>query len=235
MPSWFKRSRSTDPPTLGHYKITGRLGSGGMGVVYEAYDDRLGRSVAIKMIHEASQDPRARERLWREARSAAQMNHPHICQIHDVGEQAGTPYVVMELLQGESLAQRLARAALPAHEVAQHAIELLGALAALHAQGILHRDLKPANIFMTPHGIKLLDFGLSRPQQRAQNADESALTATGMIVGTPRYMAPEQLEGQDPDVRSDLFAVGAILYEMASGAPAFSGDTPVQVIRSVAF
>ena len=197
---------------------------------------RLVQAVSADRSAQASLDPHARERLWREARSAARLSHPHVCQVHDGGEQEGNPYVVMELLQGESLAQRLARAVLPAHEVMQHAVDILGALTALHRQGIVHRDLKPANIFLTPHGIKLLDFGLSRPPQPDTVAgNDPSVTATGMIVGTPRYMAPEQLEGREPDARCDLFALGAILYEMASGAPAFPGETPLQVLRAVAF
>src|SRR2546426_3916283 len=155
-------SRSPESSSVGHYTILKRLGAGGMGVVYAARDERLGRTVALKMIHETTTDPAARERLWREARSAAVVNHPNICQVHEIGELDGEPYVVMELLEGESLAERLQRGALPVSEAITMTGELLAGLGALHRHGFVHRDLKPSNTFLTPHGVKLLDFGLAR-------------------------------------------------------------------------
>jgi len=232
-------ARSNDPTAIGHYRITRRLGAGGMGVVYAARDERLGRSVAIKMIHAETQDPKARERLWREARSAARVNHPNICQVHEVGEHGGEPYLVMELLEGESLASRLTASVFTLKECAEIAVQLLAALDALHKQGLLHRDLKPANVFLTSHGVKLLDFGLARLARLEGSAPESfeamTVTGTGTVVGTPRYMSPEQLQGLELDPRSDLFSLGAMLYEMACGRPAFRGRTAVEVFHSVTY
>jgi non-specific serine/threonine protein kinase len=226
-----------------HYRIMRKLGEGGMGVVYAAHDERLGRAVAIKSIHAAATDPRARERLWREARAAASVNHPNICQIYEIVEEEGDPYIVMELLEGESLADRLARGPLALADAAPIAREMLAGLEAIHAGGLIHRDLKPSNVFLATHGVKLLDFGLARTTRPDDDAStraapggaESRLTMPGTVVGTPRYMAPEQLEGRAVDHRADLFAAGAVLFEMLAGHPPFGGDSPMQVFHAILY
>jgi serine/threonine protein kinase len=225
---------------LGPYQILGALGSGGMGEVYRARDTRLGRTVAIKILPAADVDLKAR--FAREARAIAALTHPHICTLYDVGHQDGTDYLVMEDLDGETLAARLRRGPSAAGDVLKHAIEIAAALAAAHRAGIVHRDLKPANIMLTSSGAKLLDFGVAklRPAGKAGLAGMAAtvsgstpLTADGLIIGTPQYMAPEQLEGRDADSRSDLFAFGAIVYEMATGHRAFAGGTAASVIGAI--
>jgi len=211
---------------LGRYRITKTLGQGGMGLVYAAVDERLERPIALKIIHaDRADNAVARERFWREARLAASVNHPHICQLYEIGEADGQLFIAMELLDGEPLTARLDRGAVSLVETVRIGLEVLDALDALHRRGIVHRDLKPSNIFLTPHGIKLLDFGLA-----CGIADESAetrrnLTMAGTIVGTPRYMPPEQLQAGVVDARADLFSTGAILYEMLSGRAAFDADT----------
>jgi serine/threonine protein kinase/tetratricopeptide (TPR) repeat protein len=212
-----------DPATVGRYRIVGRLGEGGMGVVYEGHDDRLDRSVAVKLMREAGLSPASVERFWREARTAAAVSHPHICQIFEVGDDHGRPFIVMERLSGETLAERLGRGPLPAREAAALVIDLLDALQALHDRGVVHRDLKPSNVFLTPHGVKLLDFGLVRDHVIG-DAAATRLTHDGLIVGTPRYMAPEQITGGAPDGRTDVFAAGLLLFEMLSGQPAFAAE-----------
>jgi serine/threonine protein kinase len=159
------------------------------------------------------------------------VNHPNICQIHDVGEDSGTLFIAMELLEGESLADRLRRGALAVTDAVPIALEMLAALSALHRRGIVHRDVKPSNVFLTPHGVKLLDFGLARGEAVAPGS-ASDLTRTGVAIGTPRYMAPEQLLEEGIDARADLFAVGAILFEMLAGRPAFAGRTVVDVMHA---
>jgi non-specific serine/threonine protein kinase len=236
-------SSGDDPPEkIGRYRVTQKLGEGGMGVVYAAQDERLNRSVAVKRIRLATEDTQARERLWREARTAASVSHPNICHIYEFGDDAGEPYLVMELLEGESMAARMAKGSLPLTLAAEIILSLLGAIGALHARGLVHRDLKPSNVFLTPHGIKLLDFGLARVSHAAMGISDASedepsdqLTQSGVIVGTPRYMSPEQLDGEPFDHRSDLFAVGAILYELITGRPAFPGNTPVQIYHAVMF
>ena len=203
-----------------------------MGVVYEAHDERLDRTVAVKLMRDAVAGPQAVERFWREARAAA-INHPHICQIYELGEDGGRPFIVMERLVGETLAQRLARGALPAREAGQITLSLLDALAMLHQRQIVHRDLKPSNVFLTAHGIKLLDFGLARDMNQMPDVAATRLTSPGMVVGTPHYMAPEQVTGEGVDARTDLFAAGTILFEMLSGHPAFGGDLAVGVLHKV--
>jgi serine/threonine protein kinase/tetratricopeptide (TPR) repeat protein len=232
---FIRRKNDTKSDSLGHYQILQKLGQGGMGEVYEAHDPRLGRSVAIKRILTSTKDPRANERLWREARAAAQVNHPNICQIFEIGEGTSGPFLVMELLQGRSLTSRLADGPLPPLEALRIAREALAGLEAIHARGLVHRDLKPSNLYLTPHGTKLLDFGLARLSQGSGDGSDggAGLTQTGAVVGTPRYMAPEQLQGRPLDGRSDLFALGAILYEMLSGSPAFSGENPIQIFQSI--
>lgn len=232
---WGRKSAdpALEPETIGRYRITRQLGQGGMGVVYAAHDDRLDRSVAIKRIREASDDQGLRERLLREARAAASISHPNVCHVYELTEEGGQLYLVMELLTGEPLAERIAREPVPLAEALHITLGVLGALEALHARGIVHRDLKPTNVFLTPHGVKLLDFGLARPLVERLKSDVT-VTAPGTIVGTPRYMPPEQWEGEALVPASDLFAVGAILFEMLAGKPAFPGDTIIEVYRAVA-
>lgn len=196
-----------------------------MGLVYEGLDERLGRRIAIKVIHgDVVHSPEARERFRREARIAASVSHPHICQIYDIGDDDAQVFIVMERLEGEALSTRLGRGAVPLDEAIAACLGVLSALDALHGLGIVHRDLKPSNIFLTPHGIKLLDFGLARPIT-TQDETRAPLTLPGTLVGTPRYMAPEQLRDQAIDGRSDLFATGAILYEMLTGVSPFEAHT----------
>ena len=221
------------PETIGRYRLTRQLGSGGMGVVFAAHDDRLDRPVAIKRIREASGDAGLRERLLREARAAASISHPNVCHVYELAEEGDQLYLVMELLTGEPLSERIARAPIPLAEGLQITLGILAALEALHARGVVHRDLKPSNVFLTPHGVKLLDFGLARPLVEQLKTDVT-LTAPGTIVGTPRYMPPEQWEGEPFVPASDLFAVGAILFEMLAGKPAFPGTTIIEVYRAVA-
>ena len=203
-----------------------------MGVVYAARDDRLERTVALKVMSSSTGDETARQRFWREARAAASVNHPNICQIYEIGEDAGALFIAMELLSGDALLDRLQHGPLSASETVSIGLGVLNALSALHAHGIVHRDLKPSNVFITTHGVKLLDFGLARPQARASLVTAAGLTQPGIVMGTPRYMAPEQLTGDPIDGRTDLFALGAILFEMLAGRPAFSGRTVVDVLHA---
>lgn len=222
----------SQPARISHYTIARKLGEGGMGVVYAARDERLQRTVALKTISSAVADGEiARKRFWREARAAASVNHPNICLIHDIGEAGGTLFIAMELLEGESLADRLKRGPMPVADAVAVALEILAALSALHRSGVIHRDVKPSNVFLTPHGVKLLDFGLARHEGPAQEA-ALALTRTGIAIGTPRYMAPEQLLDEAVDGRADLFAAGAVLFEMLAGRPAFIGRTIVDVLHA---
>jgi len=220
---------------IGTFRLLRRLGEGGMGVVFEARDERLDRTVAIKMIREDSRVQSARERFWREARAAARVSHPNVCQLFDVGDDDGELYIAMELLEGEPLSARLERGALPMAEAGQVTLGILAALEALHRHSIIHRDLKPSNAFLTPHGVKLLDFGLARAYEDASGAAGSTITQTGIVVGTPRYMSPEQWMGKPLDARSDLFATGALLFEMLTGAPAFPGNSPGEVRQAALF
>ncbi len=237
---------------LGPYEIVGPLGAGGMGEVYRAKDTRLGREVAVKVLPFAvSEDEGLRARFEREARSVAALNHPHICALYDVGREGERDYLVMELLEGETLAARLERGALPTNEVLKLGAQIADALDRAHRQGLVHRDLKPGNIMLTRQGAKLLDFGLARPTTPAAGTPGSSvfggtrastpmgptmtgpLTMAGAIVGTFQYMAPEQLEGKDADARSDLWAFGAVLYQMATGRPAFMGASQASLIASI--
>ena len=225
--------------TIGHYRIRRKIGEGGMGVVYEAWDQRLERAVAIKTIHEATESRDARSRLWREARSLARVNHPCVCQVFDVLEDGEVLVLVLELLDGQSLADRLAGGVVSTSEAVGIERQILEALQALHDVGIVHRDLKPSNAFLTRNGLKLLDFGLARTADPAfareadQTRTETIVTAPGLIVGTPQYMAPEQASGRTAGPASDIFASGCILYEMLTGKEPFVGTSLVDVLYAV--
>jgi non-specific serine/threonine protein kinase len=221
--------------SIGRYAVTGILGEGGMGVVYAAHDDRLGRPIAIKMIKGSVSDPDATERMRREARAAAKVNHPAICQLYEIGEEDGELFLAMELLQGESLAARIARGPVAVPEVASIAIGMLAGIEALHAQGLIHRDLKPSNIFLTPHGVKLLDFGLTVATQSMTEETSPRLTMAGTVLGTPQYAAPEQLRSEAIDTRIDIFAAGAVIYETLAGRPPFSGKSAVEVFHAILY
>jgi serine/threonine protein kinase len=235
---------------LGPYEIISAIGAGGMGEVYKARDTRLDRSVAIKVLpsHVAS-NPDLRQRFEREARAVAALNHPNICTLHDIGRQDGIDYLVMEYLEGRTLAQRLETGPLPLDQALQYAIQVADALDKAHRAGIVHRDLKPGNVMITKAGTKLLDFGLAklRPGSRLQvfgsgpgtvsptamPTATAPLTGQGTILGTLRYMAPEQLEGKDADTRSDIFAFGAVVYEMLTGKKAFEGKNQASLIAAI--
>jgi serine/threonine protein kinase/tetratricopeptide (TPR) repeat protein len=223
------------PARIGRYAIERKLGEGGMGVVYAGRDDRLDRTIAVKTLSALASDDTARQRLWREARAAASVNHPNVCQIYEIGEDEGRLFIAMELLEGEALADRLRRGPLSTSETVPIGLGMLAALSALHARGIVHRDLKPSNVFLTVHGVKLLDFGLARPELDGALGTATELTRDGMMMGTPRYMAPEQITGEAVDTRGDLFAAGAILFEMLAGRPAFSGRTIVEVLHATRY
>src|SRR5207245_8887428 len=198
-----------------------------------ARDEELGREIAIKMLHRGA-EPHERDRLRREARAAAAISHPGICQLYEIGDAGGELFIAMELIDGEPLAARIARGPIPPREAAELATGILDALEAVHARGIIHRDLKPSNVFVTRHGVKLLDFGLARGQPHDLDIT-AAVTLPGVVVGTPRYMAPEQLAGREADARADLFAVGCLLFEMLTGRPAFQGRTLAEAVHAVTY
>jgi len=227
---------------LGPYEILSPLGAGGMGEVYRARDTRLDRTVAIKILPpDLAQDPILRARFEREAKAVSSLNHPHICTLHDVGTQDGIQFLVMECVEGETLANRLQKGPLPLAHLLAYGAQITDALDKAHRKGIVHRDLKPANIMLTKSSVKLLDFGLAKPMPAEAAAITlmttptvaKPLTAESNIIGTFLYMAPEQLEGKDADARSDIFALGAVLYEMATGKRAFDGKTQASVIAAI--
>jgi len=226
---------------LGPYEVLGQLGAGGMGEVYRARDTRLDRTVAIKILPErVASDPGRRARFEREARTISALSHPNICALFDIGEQGGIYYVVLEYLEGKTLADRLANGPLPISEVLKIGSDIALALETAHRNGIVHRDLKPANVMLSKTGTKLLDFGLAKPTAAlasAATADAAtlskSLTEEGIIVGTFRYMAPEQLEGKEINSRTDIFAMGAVLYEMCTGRSAFGGASRASLIAAI--
>ena len=226
---------------LGPYEIVSAIDAGGMGEVYRATDTRLDRAVAIKVISgDAGSNPRWRERFQNEARAIARLNHPNICTMHDVGRHDGIDYLVMELLDGETLADRLAKRFIPLGQALQYAAEIADGLNAAHHAGIVHADLKPSNILLTPAGVKLVDFGIARQREsagRGHGGPDRPLSMTAeedrSISGTVQYMSPEQLEGAATDARSDIFSFGAVLYEMVAGRKAFDGTSRAGVIAAV--
>ncbi len=241
-----QRLTLADGTRLGPYEIQSLLGAGGMGEVYRARDTRLDRTVAIKVLPpQLAANPEFRQRFEREARAVSSLNHPHICALYDIGSQDGIDFLVMEYLEGETLAARLAKGALPTEALLECAGQMAQALAAAHRQLVYHRDLKPANVMLTRAGAKLLDFGLAKMGVGGQGPGAGGMTLSvlptqaldltqkGAVMGTYQYMAPEQIQGKDADARSDIFAFGAVLYEMATGRKAFEGKSVASVIGAI--
>ncbi len=227
---------------LGPYEILDAIGAGGMGEVYRARDTRLERTVAIKILPaQFSSNPVRKQRFEREAKTISSLNHPHICVLYDVGHQDGVDYLVMECVEGETLAKRLEKGGLPLEQVLKFGTQIADALDKAHRTGVVHRDLKPGNIMLTPTGAKLLDFGLAKPVAplasmttlTAGVTQSSPVTEQGAIVGTFQYMSPEQIEGKELDGRSDIFSLGAVLYEMLTGQRAFQGKSQLSVASAI--
>ncbi|MBM3747873.1 MAG: serine/threonine protein kinase [Acidobacteria bacterium] len=236
---------------IGPYRIVAPLGAGGMGQVYEARDTRLERDVALKFLPATSaHEPEALKRFQREARAASALNHPNICTLHDIGEHEGQPFLVMELLEGQSLKQRLGSGPPPPHEVLELALQIADALEAAHSKGIVHRDIKPGNILVTPRGqAKILDFGLAKllaerldepprsvtpPEDRRNRlSHEETITRLGATLGTVAYMSPEQARGESVDARTDLFSLGTTLYQAATGTLPFQGETTERMLEAI--
>ena len=225
-----------------HYRLIEKVGEGGMGVVWKAVDTRLHRTVAIKVLrHQLAGDARNRERFEREARAISNVNHPHICTLYDIGRQGDIDFLVMEYLDGEVLADRLKQGALPLERALSYGVEIAEALHEAHRLGTVHRDLKPGNIILVRQGVKLMDFGVAKIVRPVITTDVAAatsptqqrLTATGSLIGTVPYMAPELLEGRDADPRTDVFALGCVLYEMVTGRPAFSASSQAALISTI--
>jgi serine/threonine protein kinase len=222
---------------LGHYEIISPIGAGGMGEVYKAKDTRLERTVAIKVLPEhIAKRADLRARFEREARAVAGLNHPHICVLHDIGNHNGSDFMVMEYMEGETLTARIAKGPLPLDQALKFATQIADALDRAHRAGVTHRDVKPSNIMLTRDGVKVLDFGLAKSAPKTGPTEQTltaALTTEGSVLGTPQYMAPEQFEGKEADARCDIWAVGAVIYEMVAGEKAFKGKNYTSLIGAI--